>query len=269
VPVSEGRVAVSRLGEVVASRKILWLLVTRDLRLRYAGTLLGYLWTIIDPLAMAAVYWFVFTVIFQTRRIGEQPYILFLVVGMLAWSWFAGAISEGCRSLTGEAKIVRSSNLPREVWVARTVTSKMIEFLLALPVIVLFAVLFRQPVSFYVLLFPVAMVLQFMLIFGLVLMLAPLTVIVTDIPRLVKIVLRIGLYLTPVLYAVSNIPENLQWIAALNPLSGILSMYRLMFWPEATAPWTVYATSVVFSVVILALGFGVFRRLEGPVLKEI
>lgn len=259
----------SRLGEVVASRKILWLLVTRDLRLRYAGTFLGYLWTIIDPLAMAAVYWFVFTVIFQTRRVGEQPYILFLVVGMLAWSWFSGAISEGCRSLTGEAKIVRSSNLPREVWVARTVMSKMIEFIFALPVIALLAILFRQPISPYILLFPVAMVLQFMLIFGLVLMLAPLTVIVTDVPRLVKIVLRIGLYLTPVLYAVANIPANLQWVAALNPLSGILSIYRLMFWPGATASWTVYVTSVVFSVVILALGFAVFRRLEGPVLKEI
>lgn len=259
----------SRLGEVVSSRKILWLLVTRDLRLRYAGTFLGYLWTIIDPLAMAAVYWFVFTVVFGARNVGEKPYILFLIVGMLAWNWFAGSLSEGCRSLTGEAKIVRSSNVPREVWVARTVVSKMIEYILALPVIVIIAVAFKQPVSAYILLFPVAMVLQAVLIFGIILMLAPLTVIVSDIPRLVKIVLRIGVYLTPVLYAVQNIPAQLQWTAALNPLSGILSIYRLTFWPEATASWTVYATSVGFSIVTLVVGLAVFRRLEGPVLKEI
>ena len=260
---------VSRLGEVVSSRKVLWLLVKRDLRLRYAGTFLGYLWTIIDPLAMAGVYWFLFTVIFAARKVGEQPYILFLVVGMLAWNWFAASMSEGCRSLTGEAKIVRSSNVPREIWVARTVVSKMVEFVFAIPVIVLIAVIFNQHVTWYVLLFPVAMALQFVLIFGLVLMLAPLTVIVTDVPRLVKIVLRIGVYLTPVLYAVSNIPAELQWIAALNPMSGILSIYRLTFWPDAVAPWSVYATSVAFSFALLAAGFAVFRRLEGAVLKEI
>jgi ABC-2 type transport system permease protein len=260
---------VSRLGEVVASRKILWLLVVRDLRLRYGGTVLGYLWTIIDPLAMAGVYWFVFTVIFGTRRVGEQPYILFLVVGMLAWQWFAGAISEGCRSLTGEAKIVRSANLPREVWVARTVLSKMIEFVFALPVIAVLALVLQQPLSWYVLLFPVAMAVQFVLIFGLVLMLAPLTVIVTDIPRVVKILLRLGLYLSPVLYAVTNIPANLQWLAALNPMAGILTTYRLMFWPSDGVSWAVYASSVVFSVVFLTAGFALFRRLEGAVLKEI
>jgi ABC-2 type transport system permease protein len=260
---------VSRLGEVVASRKILWLLVTRDLRLRYGGTALGYLWTIIEPLSMAGVYWFVFTVIFGTRSVGEQPYILFIVVGMLAWQWFGGAIKEGTRSLTGEAKIVRSTNLPREVWVARTVLSKMIEFVFALPVIVVLALVLKQPLSWLVVLFPVAMAVQFVLIFGLVLMLAPLTVIVTDIPRLVKIVLRIGVYLSPVLYAVTDIPAQIQWVAALNPMSGILTTYKLMFWPGDGVPWAIYASSVLYAVLFLAAGLALFRRLEGAVLKEI
>ena len=260
---------VSKLGEILAARKILWLLVLRDLKLRYAGTVLGYLWTVIDPLAMAGVYWFVFTVIFGTRKVGEQPYLLFLIVGMLGWNWFAGSLSEGCRSLTGEAKIVRSSNVPREIWVLRTVVSKMIEFIFALPVIALIAVFFREPLSAYVLLFPVAMLVQGILIFGLVLILAPLTVIVTDIPRVVKIVLRIGIYLTPVLYAIENVPANLQWTAALNPMAGILSVYRLMFWPGSAAAWPVYAMAVVLSLVTLVVGLAVFRRLEGPVLKEI
>jgi ABC-2 type transport system permease protein len=153
--------------------------------------------------------------------------------------------------------------------VARTVLSKMIEFVFSLPVVLVIALLLHRSLSWYVLLFPVAMAVQFVLIFGLVLMLAPLTVIVTDIPRVVKILLRLGLYLSPVLYAVSDIPANLQWAAALNPMAGILTTYRLAFWPADGVPWTIYASSIAYSVLFLAAGFALFRRLEGAVLKEI
>ncbi|HUR51003.1 MAG TPA: hypothetical protein VMZ11_02655, partial [Mycobacteriales bacterium] len=158
--------ATTTLSELQTWRRILLLLVRRDLRLRYAGAWLGYVWTILDPLMMALVYAFVFQVLIGVRKIGETPYIMYLVVGMLGWTWFSAAVTEGCRSLTAEAKIVRSANVPREIWVARTVVAKMFEFLFALPVVVAFGLYYQHGANWRLVLFPLGLLLQFMLTFG-------------------------------------------------------------------------------------------------------
>ena len=89
------------------------ILIYRDLQIRYAGTWLGYLWTLLDPLAMAFIYWLVFTQIIGAKNIGEQPYILFLLTGILSWTWFNGSVTDSARSLVVESKMVRSISIPR------------------------------------------------------------------------------------------------------------------------------------------------------------
>jgi ABC-2 type transport system permease protein len=258
------------MSGLVAQRHILWLLVRRDLKLRYAGAFLGYVWSVLEPLLMAGIYWLVFTQIFKARTIGEQPYILFLVTGLFAWNWFAGAVTEGCSALKAEAKMVRTTKMPREIWVARTVVSKMVEYVLSLPVIIMFAIVYRHPVTWFVLLFPAAMVLQLLLSYGIALMVAPLTVIAGDVQRIVKIILRMGFYLTPVLWSLSNVPPGpLKDAVALNPMAGVMALYRAAFWPQDEPPWRYVAFSVVTTIVMLIVGSTVFRRLEGTVLKEI
>ena len=260
------------VNELVTWRRVLLLLVRRDLRLRYAGAWLGYVWSVLDPLMMALVYAFVFQVLIGTRKIGETPYILYLLVGMLGWNWFAAAVTEGCRSLTGEAKIVRSANVPREIWVARTVVSKMFEFLLALPVVVLFAVYYQHGVNWRLALFPLGLILQFMLSFGIALMVAPLTVLADDVQRVVRIILRMAFYLTPVLYSLNHVAPKQHWVplaGRLNPMAGILTLYRAGLWKQDLLSWHVYVFSSVVSVVVLLLGHLVFKRFEGTVLKEI
>jgi ABC-2 type transport system permease protein len=263
---------VTRLLDVAAQRRILGLLVGRDLKLRYSGAALGYLWTLLEPLSLAAVYWLVFTVIMGARGLGEQPYLLFLLVGLLPWNWFHSAASQGCKSLTGEAKIVRSANVPREIWVVRVVISKMFEFLFAWPIIIVLALAYQHGVHWQIVFVPVAMVIQFALCLGVALILAPLTVLVEDVQRVVRIVLRIGMYLTPIIYGIGDVSgrgANAAKFAALNPFSGIICLYRAGFWPDQEAPAILYVSSVVISAFVLVFGLWVFRRLEGPVLKEI
>jgi ABC-2 type transport system permease protein len=221
---------------------------------------------------MALVYAFVFQVLIGVRDIGEQPYVLYLVVGMLGWNWFASAVTDGCRSLTGEAKIVRSANVPREIWVARTVVSKMFEFLFALPVVAGFALYYSHSVNWMLLLFPLGLLLQFMLSFGLALIVAPLTVLANDLQRVVRIIMRVGFYLSPVLYSLNRVATDQGWIAEaakLNPMAAILSLYRAGFWQEDLLSWRVYGVATVVSTLVLLIGLRVFRRFEGTVLKEI
>lgn len=229
--------------------------------------MLGYLWSILDPLLMSLIYWFIFTQVF-TRSVGESPYIVFLLTAMLPWVWLNGAVSDSTRAFLRDMKLVRSVALPHWVWVGRIVCTKGIEFLLSLPVLVMFAVFSGAQVGPGLLWFPIATVLMGALILGVGLILAPLVVFFRDLERAVKLVLRVLFYASPVIYGASDLPEFAQPLAWFNPLSGIFSMFRAGFFPDQFNPGIVL-TSVAITLVTLALGILIFRRSIGSVLKEL
>ncbi|MGY1703208.1 ABC transporter permease [Geodermatophilus sp. SYSU D00697] len=257
----------TRVGALWRARGVFRLLVVRDLRVRYAGSALGWLWSILDPLLMAAVYWFVFTTIFS-RSVGEEPYIVFLLAGLLPWTWFNGAVTDTARALRVDEKLVRSTNVRREVWVLRLVASKGIEFLLSLPVLAIFAAIYGAGLHWQVVFAPLAFLLQGVLLAGVGLLLSPMIVLVRDLERVVRIVLRLWFYVTPVIYGAVDIPEQYTGVFALNPLVGIFSLYRAAFFP-GQLDWTYVLSSAVASVLLLVVGWTVFARLERTVLKEI
>ncbi|KQQ07939.1 sugar ABC transporter [Rathayibacter sp. Leaf296] len=248
-------------------RHSLWLLTRRDLTVRYATSALGYFWSILDPLVMSGIYYFVFTVVFD-RSVGEDPYIVFLLAGLLPWMWFNQATSDATRAFLKEAKLVRSTSIPRTIWVGRIVLSKGIEFVASIPVLVLFAVVAGAEVTWAVLLFPVAILLQGVLTLGVGLLVAPLVVFFRDLERVIKLVLRFLFYASPIIYSTDNLPVEIQPWAALNPLSGIFALYRSTFFAsELDVP--LILTSALISVLLLVVGLIVFRRSERAVLKEL
>ncbi|WP_460800578.1 ABC transporter permease [Microbacterium sp. GXF6406] len=247
----------------------LWLLSARDLKVRYATSWLGYLWSVLDPLVMGAIYWFVFTQVFQ-RGVGEQPYIVFLVLALLPWVWFNSSVSDFTRAFRRDARLMRSTSIPRSIWVNRIVLSKGIEFLCSLPVLALFILfnLDKMTVSWSLLWFPVAILMQTLLLIGIGMLVAPLCVLYADLERTTALILRALFYASPVIYSVSDLPDPFNTIGAFNPLSGIFTLYRVGFFPEQwqTAPVVI---SAVMTIVIFGLGLWVFRSLERSVLKEL
>ncbi len=253
-------------------RHALWLLTTRDLKVRYSTSALGYFWSVLDPLVMAAIYWFVFTQVFN-RPVGTEPYIVFLLSALLPWMWFNGAVSDSTRAFLKDAKLVRSTKIPRTIWVNRIVLSKGIEFLLSLPVLalfVLFAAVFGADVTvgWEVVLFPLAIALQAMLTAGVALIVAPLVVFFRDLERATKLVLRFLFYASPIVYGTANRPEQLHFWAAFNPLTGIFGLYRSAFFPSEL-DWFAVGVAAGMSALLLAIGLWVFRNSERQVLKEI
>ena len=241
----------------------------RDLRVRYSTSALGYLWSILDPLVMAGIYWFVFSVVFNRGgTIGETPYIVFLLVVLLPWMWFTGAVSDSTRAFLKDAKLVRSTSIPRTIWVNRIVASKGIEFVAALPVLAVFAIVNNAGVGIEVLFFPLAMVMQAALTIGIGMLVAPLVVFFRDLERATKLALRFLFYASPIVYGTTDLPEQLHFWAAFNPLSGIFSLYRSAFFPNQFDGFLV-AVSAGMSLLFLAAGLIVFRRCERAVLKEL
>lgn len=216
---------------------------------------------------MSAIYWFVFTQVFD-RTVGEQPYIVFLIAALLPWVWFNTSVSDFARAFTKDARLVRSTSIPRSIWVLRIVLSKGLEFLFSLPVLVLFAVFGGAQVGWGLLLFPAGMILQVVLLVGLGLIVAPLCVLYTDLERTTKLILRALFYGSPIIYGVADLPGVFSQLAAFNPLSGIFTLYRVGFFPDQ------WDTSTVLIGAAMCLGFLIvglttFRSLERPVLKEL
>ncbi|TQO19146.1 ABC-2 type transport system permease protein [Rhodoglobus vestalii] len=249
-------------------RRILWLLTVRDLRVRYSTSALGYVWSILDPLVMAGIYWFVFTQIFD-RPVGEQPYIVFLLTALLPWMWFNGAVSDATRAYLREAKLIRSTKIPRTIWVARLVLSKGIEFIASLPVLAFFAVVNGAVLNWEAVYFLLGVVLQTILTLGVGLIVAPLVVFFRDLERATKLALRFLFYASPIIYGIPDLQKlGLDGLAAFNPLAGIFSLYRAAFFPDQLN-WYAVLIGTLMSCILLAVGLLIFVRTERAVLKEI
>ena len=248
-------------------RHSLWLLTVRDLRVRYSTSALGYFWSILDPLVMAGIYWFVFTQVFH-RSAGSEPYIVFLITALLPWMWFNGAVSDSTRAYIREAKLIRSTKIPRTIWVVRLVLSKGIEFVASIPVIIIFAIASGATLHWQAVFFLVAIVVQAIFTTGVGLIVAPLVIFFRDLERATKLALRFLFYASPIIYGVTDLPKSLHLLASFNPLVGILSMYRAAFFPEQLDPLEIGIGCAV-SIVVLGIGILVFTRTERAVLKEI
>lgn len=253
-------------------RRVLRIMVQRDLKVRYAQSFLGYLWTILDPLLMSMIYFVVFALIFQRTGVGYEPYFLFLLSGLLPWQWFNGSVMEGSRALQSEAKLIRSAKLPRELWVLRVVIAKCIEFVFALPVLLTFTVIYlvrgEAELNWRLVLIPVGMAMQSALTLGVTLMLAPVVVLVNDMRQVIRIGLRMMFYATPIIYVTSRAPDWLAQVLWLNPMAGVMEFYRAGFF-DHPLNWQPILSSAVITVVLFFLGRFVFKRLEPTVLKEI
>lgn len=277
--------AMARARAVWVNRRILRILVIRDLKVRYSDSVLGFGWTLLDPLLMTLVYWFVFGVIVARGDALEQPYILWLLTGILPFQWTAHVLGDSGRLLGNDAKLVTSSSLPREIWVLRSVSSRFIEFLFTLPITVVFVLFFmlftdqEVSVTWWILALPLAFAVQFLFNVGLGLTLSPLCMLYPDVHRIVRVFTTLYRYMSPVIYglvALSSVfeargwPAWLEWVYALNPLVGILNTYHAVLFPNNTDSVVVLLSmSALLSALCFYVGWRLFRRLESRVLKEL
>ncbi|MFM7147797.1 MAG: ABC transporter permease [Actinomycetales bacterium] len=249
-------------------RQVLRMLVLRDLQRKYSNFRLGYLWSLLEPLGMSMVLWFVFSVLLGARQLGQQPYFLFLALAILPWWWFTKGITAATKVFRRDTIGLRMSLLPTRLWVLRVILASMIEFLMSLPVIVIAMVATGTPPGPLFILFPVGIALQFLLMYGAGLLVSSVASVFPDLERMIRILLRTAFYLSPVLYSIANIPERVQALAALNPLVGIFGLYRIGFWPNETEEFRLFLISLVSGLVICTVGAITFHRLEGRILKE-
>lgn len=251
---------------IFSHREVLKNLVLRNLRVRYKGSILGFLWAFLNPLLTMLVLYMVFS---KIMRIQIPQYPLFLLSALLPWSFFAASLTDATHSIIDNANLVKKVYFPREILPISYVLSNFINFLFSLAALLPILIIFRAPSLKLVYLLPVVLITHLVFTIGLALFLSCANVFFRDVSHIVGIALMFWFYLTPVFYSIDMVPQSLRSVYMLNPMASIITMYRNTLF-EGKVP-EVVNIAIVFSVVTITLliGYFVFRRYEPSFAKEI
>nr|WP_122013712.1 ABC transporter permease [Maliibacterium massiliense] len=253
------------LRDIYAYREMIWSLVRRDLRGRYKGSVLGFLWTFINPLLQLAVYTLVFSFVLRSNI---ENFYMFLFVALVPWLFFSACLSGGAEAVLGQKEMVKKIYFPREVLPVAHTTSNFVNMLLCM--LVIFAVLLISGIGIRmsVLYLPVIMIIQYILCMGVTFLTSSLTVYFRDLEHILGILSMAWMYMTPILYPMDIVPAELQKLYMLNPMTPIILSYRdVLFY--GTAPDMFHLLySLVFSLVVCIVGFAVFERLKRRFVEE-
>lgn len=215
---------IRRIKDIYAYRDMIYSLTRRELRGRYKGSLLGFLWTYVNPLCQVIVYSAVFSVIF---RVSIEKFYLYLIIGMMPWTFFSTCVQGGATCVRAQADMVKKIYFPREVIPVSYVTSAFVNMLLSF-VIVFLAVLASgfgfNPRALPFL--PLVMLFEYLLALGLALIVSAVTVYFRDLEQIVGVVMMAWIYVTPIMYNMDYVPERYRFLVVLNPMTPIVEVYH-------------------------------------------
>lgn len=238
-------------------------LTRRHLAARYRGSALGFVWSLLNPLLLMGVYTFVFSIIFRTTIPGV-PYHVFFLTGILAWNFISIAAMNAAVSLVDGAPLIKKAAFPPIVLPLSAVLSNAINYVVTLPLLILFNLLFGIVPTLSLLLLPCALLLLLLMATGVGMLLAALMPFFRDLQHLIEALFTIWLFLTPVLYPMTlvtqNFPESLLPLYKLNPMVGIMRLVHAIFLGQ---PWPGRSLAVAIAGVLCLLSFSlwVFQHL--------
>ena len=255
-----------RIKEIYAYRTMIYSLVKRDLKGRYKGSVLGFLWTFINPLFQLLIYTFVFSIVLRS---GIEDYYMFLFVALIPWIFFSTSLAGGITCVTGQKNMVQKIYFPREVLPLSFVISNFINMLLSF--LVVFAVMLIMRYTFNPLallcLIPV-MLIEFLLALGFTFILSAITVYFQDMQYIMGIVTMAWQFLSPVMYSQDAIPENWRQIYALNPMTHIIIAYRDILYYAKVPDLSTLLSATIMGIVLFAIGWFAFNRMQRHFAEE-
>ena len=245
------------MKDLFLNRDLIWHLVQRDLRVRYRRSALGLLWTMLQPLLMMLILHVVFSHAF---RVELYSYPVYALAGILFWNFFSQSIVASMNSLRGNAAILQKLPVPKAVFPVATVVSGVVNLMLAMVPLLAILLLTGHPLSWALLFLPVSILLAGLFTLGAGLLLSPLAVFFSDVVELVTVLLTLCMYLTPIFYPMSIVPEQFRWLVRFNPIRSILEVFRDPIYFGKIPPPQHLAVCMAVALVALAIGALAFRR---------
>jgi lipopolysaccharide transport system permease protein len=246
-------------------RELLGFLVWRDVKVRYKQTALGVAWIVLQPVISMVIFTGIFGLLLQAPSNGV-PYPLFAYAGLLPWNYFAGSLTRSSQSLVGNANLISKVYFPRMLIPMSGVVGNLVDFAVSSVVLGALMIVYRVSLTANIIWLPLFLLLAVVTALGFGLWLAALNVRYRDINYLVPFMVQIWLYVTPVLYSATLIPEQFRWLLALNPMTGVVEGFRWSLlsgtMTETAAPGPLFWVSFAIAVSVLISGAFFFRYTE-------
>lgn len=244
------------LRSLVQYRELLKNLVFKDLKLKYRGSVFGFLWSLANPLLMTIVYTIAFTFIMRVRT---EAFVFYLMLGVLAWTFFANSASMSTAAIVDNSGLLKSVRFPRAILPIETVLFNLAQYLLTVSVFVpAMLIWYRVPPAPSMLLFPIFLALQVVFTIGVALFLSTATAFFRDTRHLLEVALAALFWTTPILYELKQVPDRIQLLVLLSPVSPFIVAYQQLFYyaqvPDATV-WVMAAVNATGAFVVGALLF--------------
>ncbi len=236
-----------------------------DFKLRYKNSILGFLWSLMEPLLMLTVLYFVFT---NLMRVNVEHYQLFLLIGIISWNMLSRGTAMSLNCIVGKPSLVQKVFFPREVLVISSCITALLMTMLEFIVFGIFMLVFNVMPGITVVYFPLVLFVEFLVVLGLSFGLAALNVYYRDIQYIWAVILQAGFFAAPIIYPLSSVPEKYIWLIKLNPMTSIIDMLRgSMIY--STSPALRDGLFVITAALgVLAIGYFIFLRLEPGFAEE-
>jgi len=238
-------------------RDLLWTLVARELKVRYRRSAIGFLWTMLQPLLTMLVLTAVFSAVF---RFNIQNYPVYALAGIMFWNFFSQSVTTSMNSLRSNARLLTKIPVPKAVFPLATVISGLINLLFAMVPLLAIIVFTGHPLRPAILFLPVAILLAALFTLGAGLLLSPLAVFFYDTVEIVGVLLTLLMYMTPIFYPMSIVPEPYLHFVRFNPIRSVLEVFRDPIYYGKIPPLTHLGVAAFVTLVVLIVGIVAFRR---------
>jgi lipopolysaccharide transport system permease protein len=247
--------------EIIRYKDLLYFLVVRGIKAKYAQSVLGIGWAIIQPLVSTLI----FTVVFgNLAKINSEgvPYFIFSLTALVPWTYFSNTLTESANSLISNSNLITKVYFPRMVLPLSAALSKLLDFGIAFLLLVIVLVAFGFGLSWLIITLPILLVILLLTSLGLGMWLAAMAVQYRDVKHALTFAVQLLMYLAPVVYPTSNVPVRFQFWYSLNPMVGVIEGFRAVFLHHQPMPWDFIATGSVVAMMLFISGAFYFRKME-------
>lgn len=247
-------------------RELLKSSIKKDVGGKYKNSVLGVLWSFLYPLLQIAVYAIVFPLIMRSNM---ENYTVFVCCGLIPWNFFSTAISRSSFTMIENGNILKKVYFPREILPISVVTSEAVNFVISTIIILAFVLGTGMGLTWYVIFYPVILLIQYILLIGISLFVSSITVYFRDLQHFIGIALQLLFYATPIVYATNIIPESYQWILKLNPMTFIIDGYRSIFYYQQQPDFISLGITLLISLILCVVGYLLFSKLQKRFAEEL
>ena len=252
--------------ELYHYRELLKTNVKKDIRGKYKGSFLGILWSFINPLLQVLVYALVFPYI---MKVETENYLIFLICGIIPWTWFITSISQGTTSITNNANLIKKVYFPREILPISVVTSGLVNFLISCLIILIFVICGGLGITWHLVFLPLIIIVQYLFTLALIFVLSAVNVYVKDVEYIVAFIINMLFYATPILYTTEMFSGPILWLFRLNPLAHLINAYRDVFYVHHIPNLINLSILLGVSILLVVICYIIFKKLEKRFAEEI